>query len=219
MSVTITGEDLSPAERGIRYELATLSSRLSDVELALGGVEAWISQPGAGGQLLGCWVTEHGYLGRVIVLRAFVDLGELVAERERAAFSTAPFGAADHLLDLSMDAFAPFPFVPPAVEGSFGAVYEIRDYHLRPGGLAPTLAAWRRALPARHAVHPLVLAMYGLDGPARIVHIWAYNGLDERIAIRRDLRERELWPPAGAPGMVDQAQSTIAFPSQFSPLR
>jgi hypothetical protein len=218
MSQTITGEDLGPAERAIRYELAALHCRMPDVQEALAGVAPWVGAPEARGKLLGSWVNEHGPLGRVLVLRSFTDAAELLAERERAATSSAPFGAGDHLLDLRMDAFAPFPFVPPVEPGPRGRVYEFRDYRLNPGALPATVEAWRRFLPARHEVHPVVLAMYGIDGPARIVHIWAYNGLDERVAIRADLAEKGLWPPQGAPRLIAEAQSNMAWPTESSPL-
>jgi hypothetical protein len=61
----------------------------------------------------------------------------------RAHASSSPLGAGDHLTDLTFQGFAPFPFVPPVRTGHFGPVYEIRDYHLLPGGLPSTIAGWR----------------------------------------------------------------------------
>jgi hypothetical protein len=153
------------------------------------------------------------------VLRAFDDHAALDEERRRALLHRAPFGAGDHLTDLRMTSFAPFPFVPPVQTGDFGPVYEIRDYHLVPGGLPATIDGWRRALPGRHRIDPVTVVMYALDGPARIVHIWPFHGLDERVAIRADLYARGLWPPPGGPEHILEADSTIAWPTKFSPLR
>lgn len=56
------------------------------------------------------------------------------AQRAGADAERHPSGAGPHLTDLAMDSVAPFPFVPRAIPGEFGKVYEIRDYHLVPGG-------------------------------------------------------------------------------------
>ena len=214
----ITGEDLGPAEQAVRYELTTLHFRLPDAARALAGVEPWVTAEEARGQLLGCWTSEHGPLGRTYVLRSFDDDTELAVERDRAARSPHPFGAGDHLTDLGMRGFAPFPFVPRAVPGTFGRVYEIRDYHLVPGGLPATIEGWRQKLPGRHVVDPLIVVMYALDGPARIVHIWPFNGLDERVDVRRALYANGQWPPPGGPEHILEADSIMAWPADFSPL-
>ncbi|WP_246257220.1 NIPSNAP family protein [Amycolatopsis anabasis] len=216
--VAITGDDVDPEQQNVRYELATLSFRLLDADRAAAGILPWVNGPAARGTLLGCWQTENGPLGRLIVLRGFADDTELALERARARASTDPFGAGDHLTDLSLRSFAPFPFLPPVRTGQFGSVYEIRDYHLRPGGLPATIAGWRQALPARHRIDPLTVVMYALDGPDRIIQIWPFHSLDERVAIRRDLYASGLWPPPGAPEQILEATSVIAFPAEFSPL-
>ena len=117
-----------------------------------------------------------------------------------------------------MQSFAPFPFMPRVVTGAFGSVYEIRDYHLIPGGLPTTIEGWRIALPGRHRVDPISVVMYALDGPARIVHIWPFAGLDERVAIRRRLTDAGQWPPPGGPEHILEATSTMAWPLPGSPL-
>jgi hypothetical protein len=215
---TITGEDVSPEERAIRYELTTLAFHLPNAQSAKTGIEAWLDAPEARGRLVGRWEAEHGVLGRVYVLREFDDERELAAERERAARSSRPFGAGEHLTDLAMHAYAPFPFMPRIVTGQFGSVYEIRDYHLLPGGLPATIEGWRIKLPGRHLVDPIAIVMYALDGPARIVHIWPFAGLDERVVIRRRLVDEGMWPPPGGPDHIAKATSTMAWPLPGSPL-
>ncbi|MCJ2144695.1 NIPSNAP family protein [Methylobacterium sp. E-066] len=83
-----------------------------------------------------------------------------------------PFHAGDHITALTMDSDAPFLFLPPVRIGSRDGMYEIRTYRLRPGGLAPTLAAWEAAIaPARAYTAHLVTNLYALDGAPRITHI------------------------------------------------
>jgi hypothetical protein len=215
---TITGEDVSSQEQAIRYELTTLAFHLPNAQSAKAGIEAWLDAPEAKGRFLGAWEAEHGVLGRVYVLREFDNERELSAERARAAASSRPFGAGEHLTDLAMHAYAPFPFMPRIVTGQFGPVYEIRDYHLIPGGLPATIDGWRIKLPGRHLVDPVTVVMYALDGPARIVHIWPFNGLDERVAVRRRLVDEGMWPPPGGPEHISEATSTMAWPLPNSPL-
>jgi hypothetical protein len=60
--------------------------------------------------------------------------------------------------------------------------------------------------------------MYALDGPDRIVQIWPFQSLDERVAIRRDLFAKLQWPPPGGPEQILEATSIIVWPTEFSPL-
>ncbi len=216
--VEITGDDVSPAEQALRYELTTLAFRLPDAAAAKTGIDPWLTSSDARGRLLGKWEAEHGVLGRIYVLREFKDDAELAAERMRAARSPRPFGAGNHLTDLRMQSFAPFPFMPRVTTGEFGSVYEIRDYHLVPGGIPATIEGWRIKLPGRHLVDPIAVVMYALDGPARIVHIWPFSGLDDRVAVRQRLVDAGMWPPPGGPEHILQATSTMAWPLPGSPL-
>jgi NIPSNAP len=200
------------------YEFATLSFHPLNTKRATAGAEAYVTGPEAKGQLLGCWTTDIGALGRMFVLRGFTDATELAAERKRALFSANPFGAGDVLTGLEMDSCAPFSFLPPAVPGKYGKVYEFRTYRLKPGGLPPTIEAWEAALPGRSKLSPLLINMYALDGAPRITHIWPYASLDARAAIRADAVAKGVWPPKNAPEQFYQATSTIGMPTAASPL-
>jgi NIPSNAP len=200
------------------YEFATLSFHPLNAGKATAGAEAYVTATEAKGQLLGCWTTDIGALGRMFVLRGFADTTELAAERKRALFSANPFGAGEVLTGLEMDSYAPFPFLPPVVPGKYGKVYEFRTYHLKTGGLQPTIAAWEAALPERRKLSPLIINMYALDGAPRITHIWPYASLDARAAIRADSVARGIWPPKNAPEQFFEATSMIGHPTAASPL-
>ncbi|MCJ2122977.1 NIPSNAP family protein [Methylobacterium sp. J-077] len=200
------------------YELATLSCPLLAVGQVAERACAWAAEAEAG-TLLGCWRTEIGTLGRVVLLRRFQAPEAMTAERRRALMSAAPFHAGDHLTALTMDSYAPFPFLPPVRTGSRGGVYEIRTYRLRPGGLAPTLAAWEAAIaPAKPYTAHLVTNLYALDGAPRITHIWAFTSLEERARLRANAYASGAWPPKGGPDQILEATSTIALPDPGSPL-
>jgi hypothetical protein len=201
------------------YELATLTVRLGSAAKAVAAIDAYMKDGKGEGALLGCWSTEIGALNQLIVLRSFSDLAELAAERWRTLATTNPFNCGEALTRLSCESYAPFPFLPPVKTGKFGSVYEIRTYALKLGGVPPTIAAWEAAIPERTKISPLVIAMYALDGPPRITHIWPYASLDARAAVRADSVAKGVWPPKGGPDwLTGEMLSTIGLPTAISPL-
>jgi NIPSNAP len=196
------------------YEIATLAFPLLSASEVAKAARDWASAPDALGTLLGCWRTEFGPLGRMLILRRFDDLGTLQQERHRALSSTNPFNAARLITALEMDSYLPFPFLPPARADTHDAVYEFRTYTLKPGGLPPTLAGWEAAIrPARDYTSHLMINMYALDGPPRITHIWGFSSLAERASLRAAAYSAGLWPPKGGPENILEAVSVIALPA------
>lgn len=201
-------------------ELATLDCSVLATGHVAAGARAWTADPAAAGTLLGAWRTELGVLGRVLVLRGFDTRAALDAERDRALRSDRPFGADGAVSALSMESHVPFPFLPPLRTGARGGIYEFRGYRQVPGGLPGTLAGWERALPAaRPYSDALVTAAHALDGPPRIMHLWAFPDLARRAELRRDAYAAGTWPPPGGPDRIAEAAATIALPEPFSPLR
>ncbi|QIO32301.2 NIPSNAP family protein [Bradyrhizobium sp. 1(2017)] len=173
----------------------------------------WVAAPDANGTLLGCWRTEFGTLGRLLILRSFETRDALDQERRRALLSTNPFNAGRLISALEMDSYQRFPFLPPPRPGVYGDVYEFRTYKLKPGGLPPTLAGWEAAIaPARDYTAHLMINMYALDGPPRITHIWGFESLAQRASLRSTAFATGVWPPKGGPDNVREAVSVIAMP-------
>ena len=110
--------------------MLTLNVRIGATAAVLTGVK-----DAAGASLLGCWTTEIGDLNRVLVLRAFADDAAMQAERLALLGETNPFGAGEAIEEMSFDSYAPFPWAPAPKPGRYGAVYEIRTYKLKHGGL------------------------------------------------------------------------------------
>lgn len=200
------------------YELATLDTVIFGGGKAAPGIEAWVS---AGqGRLCGAWGTDIGTLNRVFVLRAFDDLAQLYAERERALRSDNPFGCADLLVNLSMESYRALDFLPPVQPGSFGPIYEFRTYKTKLNGILPTMEKWREAVPPREAYSKLTVAMYGLDGAPRLTQIWPYESLAARSEARAKSVADGKWPPKGGPDWLSpDMTSQIAMPLPFSPLK
>lgn len=201
------------------YELATLAFPLLSADAVSAGARDFVTGPEATGELLGCWRTEIGALGRLLVLRGFETEQALFKERHRALLSSNPFNAGGVVTALEMDSYVPFPFLPPVKTGMRSAVYEFRTYKLKPGGLPPTLAGWEAAMePAREYTRHLVINMYALDGPPRITHIWGFASLEERAELRARHYAAGVWPPKGGPENILDASNTIAAPEPYSPL-
>ena len=201
------------------YELATLQLRIGSTPKATEGVKAYLAGPESKGTLLGCWVTDIGQLNRMVILRGFEQLNEMAAQRERMLHGTDPFGAGDALVGLEIDSYTPFPFIPPVKPGRYGGVYEIRTYVVKPNGLDGLRAAWEEALPDRLKISPLTVAMHTLDGPTRFTHIWPYADTNARAATRAQAMATGKWPPKGGPNwLTGDMTSTIALPTDFSPL-
>lgn len=201
------------------YELVTLSGSLLEQDAMGAAARDWVSEAGAEGQLLGSWRTEIGELFQIIILRGFHTPDELERERHRALMSARPFNVSKADVQVRMERYAPFPFLQPVVPRALGTFYEFRTYHLKPGGLAPTLAAWEQAIgPARAYTSHLVINMYALDGLPRITHIWGFSSLEERAALRAKHYAEGLWPPKGGPEQIARATSTICIPEVHSPL-
>lgn len=198
------------------YELATLTVTVGSTARATAAIGTDCAA--GGGRLLGCFVADIGALNRIYVLRSFDDDAAQAAERERVLRSASPFGCAEFLTALTIDRYLPFPNLPPIEPGAFGAIYEIRSYVLKIGGLTPTLAGWAEALPARMAFSKMIVAMYTLDGAPRITHIWPYADLNQRAALRAEAVRRGIWPPKSTGWLTPEMQSSICLPADISPL-
>lgn len=200
------------------YELTTLKTVLFGAGKAAAGIQSFLA---AGqGTLLGAWAADIGSLNEVYLLRGFNSLDELVAERQRVLMSDNPYDCLEFLVNYSSDTYLPFDFVPPVQTGNYGAVYEIRTYHTKLNGLAPTIEKWRAAIPARTEQSTMTIAMYALDGAPRFTQIWPYASANQRAEVRAKTVADGIWPPKGGPDWLSpNMTSTLAVPLAFSPLK
>jgi hypothetical protein len=196
------------------YELTSLACPMLGTSEVARAARDWVAAPNAAGTLVGCWRTEFGTLGRLLILRSFDTADALYQERRRALLSANPFNAGRLITALEMDSYQRFPFLPPPSRPAADSdVYEFRTYKLKPGGLPPTLAGWEAAIaPARECTAHLVINMYALDGPPRITHIWGFESLAQRASLRSAAFSAGVWPPKGGPENVLEAVSVIAMP-------
>lgn len=115
-----------------------------------------------------------------------------------------------------------FAFLPSSPPREMGGLFELRSYSLKPGKLLDWEVAWRRGLEARRTHVQPVGAWFSQVGRLHQVHhIWQYESLEQRKAIRE-----EAWKVGGwsetvikTSEMVDHQDATILLPLDFSPLK
>jgi NIPSNAP len=75
-------------------------------------------------------------------------------------------------------------------------IIEMRTYTVQPGSVATVEERFGQALPARARLSPLAAFWHTEVGPLnRVIHVWAYDSLEERTRIRTESQKLEGWPP------------------------
>ena len=170
--------------------------------------------------LLACWYSEIGALNQILILRSIIDPAAVLESRMAMLKSKSPFGVGEIMTGMTMDTFVAFDFLPPMQPGSYGPCYEVRSYNLKNDGLTPTIELWRKAVPGRAKISPLLTAMTSVTGPVtRFMHIWPYKSVEERGRLRAKAIDDGVWPPPGGPDHLATQQSDIFLPAAFSPMR
>ena len=97
---------------------------------------------------------------------------------------------------------------------------QLQPYLFLEGRTEEAIEFWRKAVPGRLTVSPLLAAMYSVTGPLlRFMHIWPYASLDERQRLRTKAVADGVWPPPGGPDQLVAQQADISLPADFSPLQ
>jgi len=170
--------------------------------------------------LLACWYSEIGAVNQILIIRKAADAAATLDARFAALSAADPLGISEYVVAMAMDSYVPFDFLAPLRPGRFGPVYEVRTYMLKPNGLEPTMAAWRKAVPGRMKISPVLAAMTSVTGAVtRFLHVWPYQSFDERARLRAKAAADGVWPPPGGPGHLLSQQVDIYLPAPFSPMQ
>jgi hypothetical protein len=200
------------------YDTITLTVKIGANAQVFENIKNSGNAPGS--TLLGCWYSDIGALGKVMVLRGFESEAALIGSRQRLLLEGNPFGCGEFITDVEVNSYALFPFLPPIEPAVHGGIYEMRVYGTKLASLQHTIDAWKNAVPERTTRSPLIGAMYALDGAVpRFLNIWPYKSVDERSRIRAEAVKDGIWPPKGGPAHLTTMESTIYMPAPFSPLR
>lgn len=171
-------------------------------------------------ELLACWFSDIGAVNRILLIRRSPPAAATLDSRLALLQSNNPYGIGEFIVAMAMDTYAAFDFMPPMRAGDFGPCYEVRTYRLKPDGVTPTMELWRKAVPGRSKVSPLLAAMTSVTGEVtRFMHIWPYRSFDERARLRDKAVADGVWPPPGGPGHLISQQVDIYLPAAFSPMK
>ncbi|WP_313025341.1 NIPSNAP family protein [Pseudomonas lopnurensis] len=204
------------------FELLQLTLRPGSLGVAQPALRDALAASTAGVTLLGCWYSEIGTLNRLTLLRGFPDDVVRDVERERYLLTPDPFGVDAWLETMEVGDYRLFPFLSLPPPGTYGPFYELREYELIAHGLPSTLDGWRQALGRRtaEAYSPIYGAFYATSGRLpRILHIWPYASLEQRLDVRTRSVAEGAWPPENSTPQLRHMQSTVYLPTTFSPLR
>jgi hypothetical protein len=170
--------------------------------------------------LLACWYSDIGAVNQILLIRNVADAAASIDTRFAALQSPNPFGLGEYIVAMAMDTYVSFDFIAPLRPGEFGPVYEVRTYVLKPNGLAPTMEAWRKSVPGRMKISPVLAGMTSVTGAVtRFLHIWPYKSFDERARLRHQAMTDGVWPPPGGPSHLVSQQVDIYLPAPFSPMK
>jgi hypothetical protein len=170
--------------------------------------------------LLACWFSDIGAVNQILIIKKPASAEAALEARLAALASRNPFGVGEYITGMAMDTYVSFDFIAPLRPGDFGPCYEVRTYGLKPGGLEPTRELWRKAVPGRATVSPVLAAMTSVTGAVtRFLHIWPYKSFDERARLRDKAVADGVWPPPGGPGHLVSQQVDIYLPAAFSPMK
>jgi hypothetical protein len=203
----------------MHYDVTIITVRPGTEQKALARLKETLPSV-AGDELLACWYSDIGSLNRILLIRAAPDVMRIHADREKILRSGNPFGVGEYVVGTSVDTYVSFPFMPPMAAGQYGPVFEVRTYILKPDGLPTTIELWRKWVPGRTKLSPLLAAMHSITGTVtRFMHIWPYANLEERARLRAKAVADKVWPPPGGPDHLTAMQSEIYLPADFSSMR
>jgi hypothetical protein len=170
--------------------------------------------------LLACWYSDIGAVNQILIIRKPADAAATLDARFAALNAPDPLGIGEYIVAMAMDTYISFDFIAPLRPGEFGPCYEVRSYVLKPTGLKPTVEAWRKSVPGRMKISPVLAAMTSVTGAVpRFLHVWPYKSFDERARLRAKAAADGVWPPPGGPGHLVSQQVDIYLPAPFSPMK
>jgi NIPSNAP len=177
------------------------------------------------GKLEGFWTTEFGTLNQVVHLWAYPDLNE--RERLRSELSkneewTRGYVPQIRSLLVAQEnkiLSAQLPLKPPVSDGN---LYELRMYRTPVSKADEWLGHFKAIMPVREKYSKNVgLWRTEMGQLNEVVHLWAYQDLNERVAVRGKAMQDPEWQAFLAKGypLLVEMRSIILNPAAHSPMR
>lgn len=174
---------------------------------------------------LGYWTNEFGTLNQIWHLWEYEDLNAREALRVKLSknmdWKNEYVARIMPLMQRQENRImAPqVEFTPPQGDGH---VYELRNYRIQTGGAGEWLSHFKDILPVREKYSANVgLWHTQVPQPNEVVHLWAYDSLNDRTAIRAQVGADPEWRKflGKATSYLEEMNSIILTPTNYSPAK
>ena len=174
-------------------------------------------------ELAAFFTTEFGPLNQIIHVWPYESLQHRAEVRTEAVKDPNwPPGLSEMgiLVDQRAEIYQVAPNCPFAAPGTYGPLYELRDYTIKAGMLPKFLDIWESAISTRTEFSPLTAGLYtDLGALNKFIHIWPYESLEHRNEVRKQATDSGKWPPKGGRECVERQTNMILSAAPFSPLQ
>ena len=174
-------------------------------------------------ELAAFWFTEVGPLNQIIHVWPYESMehrAQVRAEATKDPKWNPGLARLSLVTDERSEIFKTAPNSPFAEPGTYGPLYEFRDYTIKAGMMPKLLEIWGDNVHIRTAFSPLTSALYSDVGPLnRFIHIWPYENLAHRAEVRTQTAASGKWPPKGERELIERQSSMILSAAPFSPLQ
>lgn len=169
----------------------------------------------------GLWHTEFGPLNQVLHIWPYEDAAQRGEIRAKTVAEGAwpPKPREPVVVNMNSQILLPAPFMQPLSPRKVGPLFELRIYQFEPGAVVKVMEAWGKAIKERQKYSPLVGAWYSEHGDLnRWYHMWAYESLEQRMAVRAQTREKGVWPPQSGVTPIRQ-ENKLLLAAACSPIQ
>ena len=172
---------------------------------------------------LSAWFhTEIGPLNQVVHLWPYKSLKERQTARDESAKEPGwpPMKLLSLLIKMESEIWDSAPFMHNLEQPkSRNNIYEMCIDTYQPGSINKVIQCWSEVIAERKRVSTLTAAMSCQIGNLdRWLHIWSYEGYDERDSVRKEVLKLKQWPPS-TDNLLIKRQSKILLPASFSLLQ
>lgn len=217
----------SSIKRAPIYELRTYSIKPENFSQFMALTEQNIALRTAHSPLMGYWTAELGAINQVVHIWEYQSYEERTRVRKQLQQSSEwiesyikkalPFIQKQENVVLNA-----FPWCPLTLPKKAGGVYELRTYVAKPGKIPAWADIFSKGLPARSKFSSPVGIWFSEFGPLNgIHHLWHYESLDHRAAVRAEAVKSEEWMDTVRRTMecIENMHSKALIPASFSPLK
>ncbi|MBH63403.1 MAG: hypothetical protein CL569_13355 [Alphaproteobacteria bacterium] len=205
------------------YEFRTYTLIPGGVPKALELFEAGYEHRRKYSELTAFWFTEVGALNQIIHVWPYENMEHRTEVRSAAAKDPnwpPAFSKFGLVVDQKAEVFRTAPNSAFVESGTYGPIYEFREYTIKPGAMPELLEIWGNNIHIRTEFSPMTAALFtDVGGLNKFLHIWPYASMDSRAEARKKASTTGKWPPAGEQELIERQSAMLVTPAPFSPLQ